>query len=233
MDVVVSDEPAEVHGARCAIRGPNRPLRCRPGPRMAARPAGRGGASSPGRGLTGKGPNPESRGSRVAKRAMTAPTSGSRSHSAATSSRWDAMSSQVDGMPGAEDPGVERPVVEDSERPSGRHRGHRFPARTNRVKVMYADDELTVVREAAQEVGLRLSGYVAAAALAAAEGNAPPGGRGKDRAAAGRGDPAADRASAVRREPQPDRRPAQLRWDGAGLAAAGHRRRRARGGPGR
>ena len=91
------------------------------------------------------------------------------------------MSSQVDGMPGAEDPGVERPVVEDSERPSGRHRGHRFPARTHRVKVMYADDELAVVREAAHEVGLRLSGYVAAAALAAAEGNAPPGGRGKDR----------------------------------------------------
>ncbi|MFN2539097.1 MAG: hypothetical protein ABR549_13250 [Mycobacteriales bacterium] len=63
----------------------------------------------------------------------------------------------------------------------GRHRVHRFPARTNRVKVMYVDDELAVVREAAHEVGLRLSGYVAASALAAAEGNARPGGRGKDR----------------------------------------------------
>jgi len=67
------------------------------------------------------------------------------------------------------------------ERPSGGHRSHRFPARTNRIKVMYADDELAVVREAAHEVGLRVSGYVATAALAAAEGNAPPGGRGKDR----------------------------------------------------
>jgi hypothetical protein len=46
---------------------------------------------------------------------------------------------------------------------------------------MYAADEPAVVREAAHEVGLRLSGNVAAAALAAAEGNAPPGGRGKDR----------------------------------------------------
>ena len=87
VDDVVSDVPAEVHGARCAIRGPNRPLRGRPGPRMAARPAGRGGAGSPGRGLTGEGPGPESRGSRVAKHLPTAPTSGSRPRPVATGTR--------------------------------------------------------------------------------------------------------------------------------------------------
>ena len=91
------------------------------------------------------------------------------------------MGSQVNGMLGAEDPGQDRPVAQQLTRPTGGHRRHRFPARTNRIKVMYADDELAVVREAAHEVGLRVSGYVANAALAAAEGNAPPGGRGKDR----------------------------------------------------
>lgn len=181
MNIVVGDVRAVLHGARCVIRGPNRPLRGRPGPRMTARPAGRGGAGSPGRGLAGKGPCSESRGSHVAKHPLTAPTSGSRPQPVATGNEWDAMSSQVDGMHGADDPGPVRPVTQESDRPSGRHRGHRFPARTNRVKVMYADDELAVVREAAHEVGLRLSGYVPAAALAAAEGNAPPGGRGKDR----------------------------------------------------
>ena len=93
MDVVVSDVPAVGHGARCVIRGPNRPRSGRRGPRTTARPAGRGGAGSPGRGLTGKGPRPESRGAHVAKCPLTAPTSGSRPHCAATGNKWDAMSS--------------------------------------------------------------------------------------------------------------------------------------------
>lgn len=51
---------------------------------------------------------------------------------------------------------------------AGRHRRHRFPARDHALKVLYGDDELAAVRQAAALSGLRPSSYVAAAALAMA-----------------------------------------------------------------
>jgi uncharacterized protein (DUF1778 family) len=51
---------------------------------------------------------------------------------------------------------------------AGRHRWHRFPARDHALKVLYGDDELAAVRQAAALSGLRPSSYVAAAALAMA-----------------------------------------------------------------
>ena len=51
---------------------------------------------------------------------------------------------------------------------AGRHRQHRFPARGNALKVLYGDDELAAVQQAAALAGLRPSSYVAAAALAMA-----------------------------------------------------------------
>jgi hypothetical protein len=51
----------------------------------------------------------------------------------------------------------------------GRHRQHRFPARSHALKVLYGDDEHFVILQAAEIAGLRPSSYVAAAALAMAE----------------------------------------------------------------
>jgi len=51
----------------------------------------------------------------------------------------------------------------------GRHRRHRFPARPHAFKVLYSDDEHSIILRAADIAGLRPSGYVAAAALAMAE----------------------------------------------------------------
>jgi hypothetical protein len=51
----------------------------------------------------------------------------------------------------------------------GRHRRHRFPARPHAFKVLYSDDEHSIILRAAEVAGLRPSGYVAAAALAMAE----------------------------------------------------------------
>ncbi len=56
----------------------------------------------------------------------------------------------------------------DEEATSGRHRRHRFPAREHALKVLYGNDELAAVRQAAALSGLRPSSYVAAAALAMA-----------------------------------------------------------------
>jgi hypothetical protein len=56
----------------------------------------------------------------------------------------------------------------DEEATAGRHRRHRFPAREHALKVLYGDDELAAVRQAAALSGLRPSSYVAAAALAMA-----------------------------------------------------------------
>jgi hypothetical protein len=56
----------------------------------------------------------------------------------------------------------------DEEATAGRHRRHRFPAREHALKVLYGDDELATVRQAAALSGLRPSSYVAAAALAMA-----------------------------------------------------------------
>ena len=65
----------------------------------------------------------------------------------------------------------------------GRHRLHRFPGRRNALKVLYGDDELAVVQHAAAEAGLRLSSYVAAAALASASGDRAPHAAAADRQA--------------------------------------------------
>lgn len=56
----------------------------------------------------------------------------------------------------------------DEEATAGRHRRHRSPAREHAMKVLYGDDELAAVRQAAALSGLRPSSYVAAAALAMA-----------------------------------------------------------------
>ncbi len=55
-----------------------------------------------------------------------------------------------------------------------RHRAHLRPGRSRRVRVLYSAEELSVVRDAAARVGLTPTGFVAAAALAAARGQAPP-----------------------------------------------------------
>ena len=55
-----------------------------------------------------------------------------------------------------------------------RYRLHRVPARTRAVKVLYGQDELDMVAGAAARAGLRPSSYVAAAALASAQGLAAP-----------------------------------------------------------
>ncbi len=54
------------------------------------------------------------------------------------------------------------------------HRRHRRPGRGRAVQVLYDDAELAAVAAAAARSGLTPSGYVASAALAAAEGGEPP-----------------------------------------------------------
>ena len=73
------------------------------------------------------------------------------------------------------------PVVEDGpatvEAPGeapARYRVRRPAARPRAVKVLYGEDELATVSRAAARAGLRPSSYVAAAALASAQGAAPP-----------------------------------------------------------
>lgn len=56
----------------------------------------------------------------------------------------------------------------------GRHRRHRFPARTHVVKVLYDDEERGTVAQAAELAGLRPSGFVAAAALRMAQRQLEP-----------------------------------------------------------
>lgn len=51
---------------------------------------------------------------------------------------------------------------------AGRHRLHRFPGRRHAVKVLYDDDELAAVHQAAAGAGLRPASFVATAALSAA-----------------------------------------------------------------
>ena len=53
-----------------------------------------------------------------------------------------------------------------------RHRKHLRPGRPHLLRVSYSDDELDALRAAAERSGLTLTGYVAAAALAAAQGAA-------------------------------------------------------------
>ena len=60
-------------------------------------------------------------------------------------------------------------IVEERAPAPGRHRRHRTPARQRALKVLYGDDEWSVVVQAAELAGLRPSSYVASTALAAAE----------------------------------------------------------------
>jgi hypothetical protein len=55
-----------------------------------------------------------------------------------------------------------------------RHREHLLPGRPHRLRVSYSDAELAAVRMGAAQAGLTLAGFVAAAALAAAQGQPPP-----------------------------------------------------------
>jgi pyruvate/2-oxoglutarate dehydrogenase complex dihydrolipoamide acyltransferase (E2) component len=55
-----------------------------------------------------------------------------------------------------------------------RYRVRRASARSRVVKVVYGEDELEAVSRAAARAGLRPSSYVAAAALASAQGAASP-----------------------------------------------------------
>jgi hypothetical protein len=57
---------------------------------------------------------------------------------------------------------------------AARYRVRRASARPRAVKVLYGEDELATVAQAAARAGLRPSSYVAAAALAAAQGAAAP-----------------------------------------------------------
>ncbi len=55
-----------------------------------------------------------------------------------------------------------------------RHRDHRFPGRGRRVTVRLGDEELAAIEAAAGRAGLTPTGFVGAAALAAASGAAGP-----------------------------------------------------------
>jgi uncharacterized protein (DUF1778 family) len=56
-----------------------------------------------------------------------------------------------------------------------RHRKHLRPGRSHLLRVSYSDDEVDALRAAAERNGLTLTGYVAAAALAAAQGKTTAG----------------------------------------------------------
>jgi len=55
-----------------------------------------------------------------------------------------------------------------------RHRDHRFPGRGRRVTVRLGDEELAAIELAAGRAGLTPTGFVGAAAIAAARGSARP-----------------------------------------------------------
>lgn len=76
-----------------------------------------------------------------------------------------------DSRPDVEDAQV---AVEGAAGAPARYRVRRAPARPRAVKVLYGEDELATVARAAARAGLRPSSYVAAAALASAQGTAPP-----------------------------------------------------------
>lgn len=63
----------------------------------------------------------------------------------------------------------------------GRYRLHQASARRRAVKVLYGEEEMTAVRRAAAQAGLRPSGYVATVALAHATGEDAPAAAGLDR----------------------------------------------------
>jgi hypothetical protein len=55
-----------------------------------------------------------------------------------------------------------------------RHRDHRFPGRSRQVRVRLDEEEFAAIELAAGRAGLTPTGYVGAAALAAAQGTVPP-----------------------------------------------------------
>jgi len=75
------------------------------------------------------------------------------------------------GRPGVEDA---KAAVAGTPASPARYRVRRAPARPRAVKVLYGEDELATVGRAAARAGLRPSSYVAAAALASAQGAEPP-----------------------------------------------------------
>jgi hypothetical protein len=78
-----------------------------------------------------------------------------------------------DVAPGGGVAGGEQGAVEQAET-AARYRVRRASARPRAVKVLYGEDELATVALAAARAGLRPSSYVAAAALAAAQGTPAP-----------------------------------------------------------
>jgi len=86
------------------------------------------------------------------------------------------QAADADGADGGAERGAE---AASPEGPKGvaasvRYRVRRAPARPRAVKVLYGEDELATVGRAAVRAGLRPSSYVAAAALASAQGAEPP-----------------------------------------------------------
>ncbi len=75
---------------------------------------------------------------------------------------------EQDGADGDGVDGFEQPVV------NTRHRDHRFPARGRRITVRLDDAEHEAVVLAAGRAGLTPTGYLGAAALAAATGSLEP-----------------------------------------------------------
>ena len=67
-----------------------------------------------------------------------------------------------------------QPVVSGTAGAPARYRVRRSSARPRAVKVLYGEDEFETVVRAAARAGLRPSSYVAAAALASAQGAASP-----------------------------------------------------------
>jgi hypothetical protein len=63
----------------------------------------------------------------------------------------------------------------------GRYRLHLASARRRAVKVLYGEEEMTAVRRAAAQAGLRPAGYVATVALAHATGEGVPAAAALDR----------------------------------------------------
>lgn len=63
----------------------------------------------------------------------------------------------------------------------GRYRLHDVTPRRRAVKVLYGEQEMTAVRRAAAQAGLRPAGYVATVALAHATGDSVPAAAGLDR----------------------------------------------------
>jgi uncharacterized protein (DUF1778 family) len=80
--------------------------------------------------------------------------------------------------PGGTEPGATERAASTAPRARrggrGRDRGHVFPGRNVRANARFSEGEWGEIREAAARAGLTPTGYMAAAALAAARGTVPP-----------------------------------------------------------